>query len=72
MRGGYELGLGALTCVYDEASVLDELFALGLGTGFGAVDVDDCRRGPFHDAAALASSSEALSQASSSPQSEIE
>ncbi len=41
VRGGYELGLGAFRCVYDEARVdVELLFCLGLGTGFGAVEED--------------------------------
>ena len=66
---GYEPGLGACRCVYDDASVEVELFCLGLGTGLGAVDADARWA---HAALLDDSSSDPLSQASSSPQSEIE
>ena len=69
--GGYELG--AWTWVYENASVDEELFRVGLGTGFGAVVEDDARafEERFQSGLLVDSESEALSQASSSPQSLI-
>lgn len=69
--GEYELGKS--TWVYEEAIVDEDLFDFSLGTGLGAVDVvvdrlEDC----FQPEALDDSSSEPLSQASSSPQSEVE
>ena len=69
VRGGYELGLGAFTCVYDEASVDEELFWWGFGTGFGAEDEEDLECVLGHPEPDASSSSEPLSQASSSPHS---
>ena len=59
--------------MYEDASVEEELFSVGLGTGFGAVVEEDARafEERFQSGLLVDSESEALSQASSSPQSLI-
>ena len=70
--GGYELGFGGDTCVYEKASVEDDEFDAGLGIFFG--NVLDCgTTGRAHELVSVdrrgSSESDVLSQASSSPQS---
>lgn len=73
---GYELGLGAETWVYENARVEEDeelWFFSGRGTGFGADAVDGfgLEEGTLdRDGAAVDSESDALSQASSSAQSD--
>lgn len=65
-RGGYELGLGALTWVKDSARVDDEALPEGFGTGFG--DEDGLWLARSELPVGGDSESDPLSHASSSPQ----
>jgi hypothetical protein len=81
---GYELGLGACRCVYDDESVDDDEFIAGRGTGRGALvdEIGGCVAGAgaadwmreFSGDGCRGcgvSESEPLSQASSSAQSTL-
>lgn len=80
MRGGYELGLGAFKCVYEDASVDEDVFNAGLTTGraaVGDVDVglevtDELALKDGFETCRGDSESDALSQASSSAHSAVE
>lgn len=58
--------------MYEDANVEDELLSVGLGTGFGAVEEDARALDRFQSGLLVDSESEALSHASSSPQSATE